>query len=200
MTPYIAIEQIDILILLAAVITAAIVFALWHNQKEQLCAETFAATSISYVKGVLELGRRLGSSFAFNKALDMSICEAVTDKNGNSGILLVDRYAHHYQSNTTFITFHYGNKNKKIDIKTTSFFPDDGDIVFITLAKDKELHSFLAGATCVEEPPKDQDHVYASICGKEFWFIKERQHDEEKSALLESVIMSLPVKENKTQS
>ena len=200
MTPYIAIEQIDILILLAAVITAAIVFALWHNQKEQLCAETFAATSISYVKGILELGRRLGSSFAFNKPLDMSISEAITDKNGNSGILLVDRYAHHYQSNTAFITFHYGNKNKKIDIKTTSFFPDDGDIVFITLAKDKELHSFLAGATCVEEPPKDQDHVYASICGKEFWFIKERQHDEEKSALLESVIMSLPVKENKKQS
>ena len=200
MTPYIAIEQIDILILLAAVITAAIVFALWHNQKEQLNAETFAATSISYVKGVLELGRRLGSSFAFDKALDMSICEAITDKNGNSGILLVDRYAHHYQSNTTFITFHYGNKNKKIDIRTTSFFPDDGDIVFITLTKDKELHSFLAGATCVEEPPKDQNHVYVSICGKEFWFIKKKQSDEEKSALLESIIMSLPVKANKTQS
>lgn len=163
------IHMLGTLLIFAAILTMTISVPVIRKAKKEA---TFSASIVSYVRGVLELSGRLCKRFGENKPQE-TILKSYSDKDGNAGILFIDKDAYKFNPESTHIEYIKDRKPRKVRTKNISFFKDEGNILFLSLSSGRKLNAFLRDTECHDNPPEqNQDALHIHVCGKDFWLVQ----------------------------
>ena len=175
MTPFTAIQQNDTVIMLAALAAAALwaVLRACKRRRSRAEATEFKQWALLQAEHRIETNEDPGEKKAdgyCEKTTCFPVCGG--PNHDRAALALLDKYAHHYKPQTAFVNLYIDGKSRTIPIDGTVHSQSQEDLLLVSLRPDRQATEFLYDATCLEIPPENVDHIYVTLCGKEFWFIK----------------------------
>lgn len=174
MTPFTALQQNDAIILLAALAAAALWAVLRACKRSRTRAEAteFKQWALRHAEHRIATYEDPGEQKA-NTHIERTTCFPVCGgpNHDRAALALQDRYVHHYKPQTTFVNLYINGNSRTIPIEETVYSQTHDDLLLVSLRPDRQATEFLNDATCLEIPPENVDHIYVTMCGKEFWFV-----------------------------
>lgn len=178
MTPFTALQQNDAVILLAALAAAALWAVLRACKRSRTRAEAteFKQWALRHAEHRIATYEDPGEQKT-DAHIGRTTCFPVCGgpNHDRAALALMDRYVHHYKPQTAFVNLYIDGKSRTIPIEGNVYSQTHDDLLLVSLRPDRQATEFLYDATSLEIPPENVDHIYVTLCGKEFWFVNRKK-------------------------